>query len=100
VVALLGSALLLPWSPALFYTMLVVFGYQVAEVGIALALMRARPRFIASLLFAPIFLVWKAGIDLLAVVGHRKNDWTRTERAPHPELPSENGDDSPSSAGV
>jgi cellulose synthase/poly-beta-1,6-N-acetylglucosamine synthase-like glycosyltransferase len=60
-----------------------VLAYQVVEVGIALRLMRASPRFIASLAFAPIFLAWKIPIDVLAALGHRREVWARTERRHH-----------------
>jgi cellulose synthase/poly-beta-1,6-N-acetylglucosamine synthase-like glycosyltransferase len=35
-----------------------------------------------SLVLAPLFLVWKMGIDLLSVVGFGRRSWTRTERKP------------------
>ena len=66
--------------------------YQVAEVAIALRIMRAELRFIASLAFAPVFLVWKAVIDVLAVVGFRRDAWTRTERQPHTRSEQSGGD--------
>jgi hypothetical protein len=53
------------------------------EIGVALRLMRAGRVFVASLAFAPVFLVWKGGIDALALLGHRRNAWTRTARTPH-----------------
>lgn len=59
------------------------FAYQVAEVGIAMWIMGPEPRFIASLMFAPVFLAWKAVIDLLAVLGFQRDRWIRTERQPH-----------------
>lgn len=61
----------------------VTFGYQVLEVLAALVLMKADAKFVSSLVFAPIFLAWKAAIDLLAVVNFRGDAWTRTERQPH-----------------
>jgi hypothetical protein len=42
--------------------------------------MRAGPAFLASLAFAPVFLAWKAVIDLLALVGFRRHLWARTAR--------------------
>jgi hypothetical protein len=59
--------------------------YQIAEVGVAMRIMGAGPQLIASLAFAPVFLLWKAAIDALAVVGFRRDAWIRTERQPHTE---------------
>ena len=57
--------------------------YQLVEVGAALRIMRAERRVLVSLAFAPVFLVWKAVIDALALVGFRRQVWARTERQPH-----------------
>lgn len=50
------------------------------EIAVALMLMRASRETVASFVLAPVFLVWKAVIDLLAMVGFRGSRWTRTER--------------------
>ena len=42
--------------------------------------------FIASLAFAPAFLVWRGVIDVLATIGHRGDKWTRTDRVTHSAL--------------
>ncbi len=59
------------------------FTYLGLEVLAALVLMKADAKFVSSLVFAPVFLAWKAAIDLLAVVNFRGDAWTRTERQPH-----------------
>jgi cellulose synthase/poly-beta-1,6-N-acetylglucosamine synthase-like glycosyltransferase len=75
----------IPWSPVPATLLAIARLYQLTEVVIALRIMKAPRRFVMSLAFAPIFLVWKSVIDLLALVGHRRNAWTRTERQPHTE---------------
>jgi len=72
-------------SPALTLAVLFVLIYQMFEVLLAMRLMRAGLRTLKSLMFAPVFLVWKAAIDILATVGHRRDAWVRTERAAHPD---------------
>jgi hypothetical protein len=77
----LGVALLLRGrAPGLLPAVLLALAYQAGEIAVALRRMRAGPAFLASLAFAPIFLAWKAVIDLLAVVGFRRNLWARTAR--------------------
>jgi len=83
VASLIVAIFLFPYSPWLLGATALVFAYQLAELMAALWLMKADSRFLAPLLFAPIFLLWKAGIDLLAAVGHRRNEWARTARTPH-----------------
>lgn len=70
-------------SPALLWAAIGLLAYQIIEVGIALCLMRASLRFVASLAFAPVFLVWKMVIEVLAALGHRREVWARTERREH-----------------
>jgi cellulose synthase/poly-beta-1,6-N-acetylglucosamine synthase-like glycosyltransferase len=80
---LLGLAvalLLRERAPGLLPAVLVALAYQGAEIAVALRRMRAGPAFLASLAFAPVFLAWKAVIDLLAVIGFRRNLWARTAR--------------------
>jgi hypothetical protein len=82
VAAALGLAVT-PWTLGPAVVVGAALLYQVAEVAIALRIMRAEARFIASLVFAPVFLLWKVVIDVLALVGFRRSAWTRTERQPH-----------------
>lgn len=77
------SLLLWPWAPQLLLVSGTVLVYQLFEIGVALRIMRAPAPFVVSLAFAPVFLVWKAGVDVLALVGHRRDAWTRTDRNPH-----------------
>jgi 1,2-diacylglycerol 3-beta-glucosyltransferase len=63
-----------------------VFVYQVVEVMVALVLLRASPRFLVSLAFTPVFLVWRGVIDVLALFGHRRDRWARTGRVAHTEI--------------
>lgn len=79
------SVAVTPWTvgPALVVGAALL--YQIAEVAVALRIMRAERQFVTSLVFAPVFLVWKGVIDLLAIVGFRRNAWTRTERQRHTE---------------
>jgi glycosyltransferase involved in cell wall biosynthesis len=74
-------------GPALIVAAALV--YQIIEVVVALRLMKAAPEFITALAFGPVFLVWKGVIDLLSVVGFRRDAWTRTERQPHTEAETE-----------
>jgi cellulose synthase/poly-beta-1,6-N-acetylglucosamine synthase-like glycosyltransferase len=78
--ALLLAVLLRERAPGLLPAVLLALAYQGGEIAVALRRMRAGPAFLASLAFAPVFLVWKAVIDLLAVVGFRRNLWARTAR--------------------
>jgi cellulose synthase/poly-beta-1,6-N-acetylglucosamine synthase-like glycosyltransferase len=80
VVALVGAFLLRSWDPRLLWGAAVVLGYQALEVGIALILMKAEPRFLLSLAYAPVFLVWRAGVELSALLGRRPSQWTRATR--------------------
>ncbi len=50
------------------------------EILAAAILMKAPPRYLTSFVIAPVFLAWKAVIDLLATVGFRAGNWSRTER--------------------
>jgi cellulose synthase/poly-beta-1,6-N-acetylglucosamine synthase-like glycosyltransferase len=53
---------------------------EVAEVAVALREMRADREFVLSIAVAPVFLVWKGCIDLLAIFGYRRHHWSRTQR--------------------
>jgi hypothetical protein len=37
-------------------------------------------QFVLSIAVAPVFLVWKGFIDLLAFFGYRRDQWSRTRR--------------------
>jgi cellulose synthase/poly-beta-1,6-N-acetylglucosamine synthase-like glycosyltransferase len=78
--ALLAALLLRARAPGLLPAVLLVLAYQGGEIAVALRRMRAGPAFLASLAFAPVFLAWKAVIDLLALVGFRRHLWARTAR--------------------
>ena len=83
-IGLVLALLLRPWDPTLLLGAGAVLAYQIAEVGIALVLMRAEPRFLASLAFAPVFLLWRAGVELAVLVGRRPSQWTRATRSRGP----------------
>jgi cellulose synthase/poly-beta-1,6-N-acetylglucosamine synthase-like glycosyltransferase len=82
-VAILLAVIVLPSSGWLLAAALVAVGYQVLEIIVGLRLLGAKPAYIASLAYAPVFLVWKAAVDLLASVGYKRANWTRTARTPH-----------------
>lgn len=84
-VALGISLMVSPWTLGPVILVSLALLYQIFEVVVALRIMRAGRQFVVSLAFAPLFLAWKAGIDLLAVIGYRRNVWTRTDRQPHTE---------------
>lgn len=92
-VVLAASLLLHSREPGLLPAALAILGYQGLELCVALRLMRASPRFLASLAFSPVYLAWKAVVDGLALVGYRREAWVRTDRTPHleqtPEDPKE-----------
>lgn len=90
-----GAALLLPWGALPTWVLLAVLLYQIVEVLAALVLMRASPRFLVSLAFTPVFLVWRGVIDVLALFGHRRNRWARTDRVRHSDTDAA-GDGRPS----
>jgi 1,2-diacylglycerol 3-beta-glucosyltransferase len=53
---------------------------QAAEFAAGLWLMRAGWRHVCSVVLAPVFLAWKAGVDLRAAFGARRTAWVRTAR--------------------
>ena len=86
-----ATVLLLPLTwlvsalcPALLVVNLLLLAYQLLEVGVAYALMGARPRDLLALAYAPVFLVWKGGIEILARLGVQRTAWVRTKRSQHP----------------
>jgi cellulose synthase/poly-beta-1,6-N-acetylglucosamine synthase-like glycosyltransferase len=74
-VAVAASLMLVAEAPGLLLAAGGVLAYQVFEVGTSLVLMQAPPSFVRSLAFAPIFLVWRGTIDVLALLGHRRDRW-------------------------
>jgi hypothetical protein len=70
--------------PALLVVNLLLLAYQLLEVGVAYALMGAQPRDLLALAYAPVFLVWKGGIEILARFGVQRTAWIRTKRSQHP----------------
>lgn len=86
---LLLSLLLFPWNQGLLLGIGVVLAIQVAEIVAAVRIMRAGPRYLLSFGFAPVFLVWKAVVDGLALFGHQRDVWTRTDRLPHVDATEE-----------
>ncbi len=41
---------------------------------------REKKKKVLALLIAPVFLIWKTGIDLLSILGIGRNSWVRTDR--------------------
>jgi cellulose synthase/poly-beta-1,6-N-acetylglucosamine synthase-like glycosyltransferase len=80
VIALALSLLVFAYAPALAALALIAIALQFAEFALGLVLMRANARFVLSILYAPVFLVWKAVIDVLAAAGFRSGVWSRTRR--------------------
>jgi cellulose synthase/poly-beta-1,6-N-acetylglucosamine synthase-like glycosyltransferase len=64
---------------------LALLAYQIFEVGIAYSLMGPRARDLLALAYAPVFLVWKGVIEVLARFGVQRTAWIRTERSRHPD---------------
>ena len=84
-VAGIAALVVSPWTLAPLVVVAAALAYQLFEVVVSLRIMGADARFVRSLAFAPVFLVWKSVIDVLALVGHRRNVWARTDRKPHTE---------------
>jgi hypothetical protein len=61
------------WALALIMMQIGVF-----LVGIAYTERRVK-KFL-SIFIAPLFLIWKMGIDMLSVIGIGRKEWIRTER--------------------
>ena len=75
-------------SPLPFALLVSVGLLAAAEIAAGAIIMRAPPRYIASFVLAPAFLIWKAGIDALASFGFRRNAWNRTRRHESNQPPS------------
>jgi cellulose synthase/poly-beta-1,6-N-acetylglucosamine synthase-like glycosyltransferase len=81
--ALLGTASLLAAQPGAAWAWALLglaLGLQLAEFGLALWIMRAGWRQLASLALAPLFLAWKAALDLRVWLGSGSSAWVRTAR--------------------
>ena len=78
--ALVLSLLLVPVNPWWLLYAASLLLVQMLEIAAGLWVMEASWRFIASLAFAPVFLVWKGIIDALALLGYRRDRWARTQR--------------------
>jgi hypothetical protein len=74
------SLLLAPTNPWWMWGTAALLGLQLLEFAAGLWLMQSSWRFVASLAFAPVFLLWKGAIDALALLGYRRDRWARTER--------------------
>jgi len=87
--ALLLGVLSGPGSNVLAISLGALLG-QCLEGMAALWVMRPSWRFVLSLGFAPLFLIWKLAIDLMTLVGRRPRRWVRTARSgPRPESTSD-----------
>jgi cellulose synthase/poly-beta-1,6-N-acetylglucosamine synthase-like glycosyltransferase len=76
VALLLGTPYVTLWLGLLLGAELGYFALGVAVSGLT-------ARSLASLSIAPIFLVWKAFVDAVAMLRMKRLAWTRTERVPH-----------------
>jgi cellulose synthase/poly-beta-1,6-N-acetylglucosamine synthase-like glycosyltransferase len=78
--ALALSLMFLPTNPWWLVLASSLLALQMLEIAAGLWVMQASSRFVASLAFAPVFLIWKGAIDTLAIAGYRRDRWARTER--------------------
>ena len=53
---------------------------QFAFFLVGIVYVKNRKKKLTALLFAPVFLIWKSGLDLLSVAGIGRKFWVRTER--------------------
>jgi cellulose synthase/poly-beta-1,6-N-acetylglucosamine synthase-like glycosyltransferase len=70
-----GKSALLPWFS-------VLLGGQILYLVIGVALSKPSSKTIGALMFAPIFLLWRGVINLIAVFHLKYSVWVRTQRAP------------------
>ena len=77
----------MPGGIVLTQWFLVLLGAQVLYFGLGISLSSLSTRALLSLSFAPIFLLWKIGIDLIAILHLRRSVWVRTRRV----MPKEKG---------
>jgi 1,2-diacylglycerol 3-beta-glucosyltransferase len=66
------------YSFLLWFTVLVIFQIILFMIGILYT--RDRLKSLLSLFAAPVFLVWKLGVDTLSAAGLGRKKWIRTER--------------------
>jgi len=78
--ALAGTVAFLSGSAWLLVLPLVALALQIAEFALGLVVMRASRAVIASVVFAPVFLVWRGFIEVLALAGVHGDRWIRTRR--------------------
>ncbi len=71
-----GRSALLPWYGFLL-------GAQTLYLFVGVALSNLSVRAVSSLSFAPLFLIWKVVIDLIALIKIKRLVWIRASRAPH-----------------
>jgi len=53
---------------------------QLAFFLVGIVYVKNKKKKLTALLFAPVFLIWKSGLDLLSVAGMGRKFWVRTER--------------------
>jgi hypothetical protein len=63
--------------PAWFGLLIIL---QLAFFLIGVMYVKNKKKKLTALLFAPVFLIWKSGLDLLSVAGIGRKFWVRTER--------------------
>lgn len=68
------------WRNFLIISTAIVLSLQVIYLLLGFFVAKASLRTMLSFFMAPIFLIWKAFIDLIAFFGFRSNIWTRTKR--------------------
>jgi len=56
---------------------------EVLYFVMGMAVSKLSSKIVFSLCFAPVFLIWKMGIDIIAVLSLRRSLWIRTPRTPH-----------------
>jgi hypothetical protein len=66
------------WAGA--WVRLGLLGGEILYLVTGLLLARAPARVWLALVYAPVFLVWKVGLYLRALVGRKQRTWQRTER--------------------
>ena len=80
----LGLAAPAPAGSVLTAWLAVCLGAQIVYFGLGMAMSRLSARSLLSLAYAPLFLLWKLGVDLVAVFTMGRRPWTRTSRAQGP----------------
>jgi cellulose synthase/poly-beta-1,6-N-acetylglucosamine synthase-like glycosyltransferase len=80
VLYLVAAAVFHPWSGVPLLLALSALLLQAAEFLLGLCYANFGWRYWSSTLIIPVFMLWKALIDVLAFVGFKKGAWTRTRR--------------------